>query len=310
MAIREGEVAGIPARVCRVSFSGELAFEVNVDGRRGLELWEAIHGAGERDAVRHRGDARPPRREGLPDHRPGHRRHGDAARPRHGLDRLEDEARLHRQALVRARRHRARRPQAARRAAAARPERLLPEGAQLVADPAHAAVPMLGHVTSSYRSAALGRTFALALVASGRERIGETVLRADRRSPPRSSTPCSTTRRERAVMAVLRELELEAQVSVRGEPQPASRSSRTRPPRSTADVLWLGPDEWLVLGGRRGGLPGRPAAAVDVSANRVVLRARRRRTRRTCSRRAARSTCTRRSSRPAAARRRCSPARR
>src|SRR6476619_5189674 len=31
MAIREGVVAGIPARVCRVSFSGELAFEVNVD---------------------------------------------------------------------------------------------------------------------------------------------------------------------------------------------------------------------------------------------------------------------------------------
>ena len=47
MAIREGEVAGIPARVCRISFSGELAFEVNVDGRRGLELWEAIYAAGE-----------------------------------------------------------------------------------------------------------------------------------------------------------------------------------------------------------------------------------------------------------------------
>ena len=34
---------------------------------------------------------------------------------------------------------------------------------------------MLGHVTSSYDSAALGRTFALALVRSGRERIGETL---------------------------------------------------------------------------------------------------------------------------------------
>jgi sarcosine oxidase subunit alpha len=32
---------------------------------------------------------------------------------------------------------------------------------------------MLGHVTSSYRSAALGRTFALALVKGGRDRIGE-----------------------------------------------------------------------------------------------------------------------------------------
>ena len=36
MAIRDGAVAGIPARVCRISFSGELAYEVNVDGRRGL----------------------------------------------------------------------------------------------------------------------------------------------------------------------------------------------------------------------------------------------------------------------------------
>jgi sarcosine oxidase, subunit alpha len=34
---------------------------------------------------------------------------------------------------------------------------------------------MLGHVTSSYRSAALGRPFALALVAGGRDRIGQTI---------------------------------------------------------------------------------------------------------------------------------------
>lgn len=35
---------------------------------------------------------------------------------------------------------------------------------------------MLGHVTSSYPSATLGGTFALALLANGRHRIGETVL--------------------------------------------------------------------------------------------------------------------------------------
>ncbi len=57
-------------------------------------------------------------------------------------------------------------------------DELLPEGAQLVAldaDLASIPVPMLGHVTSSYRSAALGRTFALALVKGGRDRIGERV---------------------------------------------------------------------------------------------------------------------------------------
>jgi sarcosine oxidase subunit alpha len=34
---------------------------------------------------------------------------------------------------------------------------------------------MVGHVTSSYRSASLGRTFALAMVQGGRERMGNTI---------------------------------------------------------------------------------------------------------------------------------------
>ena len=72
-------------------------------------------------------------------------------------------------------------------------------------------------------------------------------------------------------MAVLTELALDAQVSVRGELQEgfpvepntiASVHGRT--------VLWLGPDEWLVLGGREEDYRG-AAAAVDVSANRVVF---------------------------------------
>ncbi|MGO4425405.1 glycine cleavage T C-terminal barrel domain-containing protein, partial [Streptomyces sp. MCAF7] len=57
----------------------------------------------------------------------------------------------------------------------------LPEGTQLVAPdvpitPEAGPVPMLGHVTSSYHSPALGRPFALALVADGRARVGETLL--------------------------------------------------------------------------------------------------------------------------------------
>jgi sarcosine oxidase subunit alpha len=54
------------------------------------------------------------------------------------------------------------------------PAERLPEGAQLVADPYVALpVPMVGHVTSSYVSAALGRTFALGLVLGGTDRVGE-----------------------------------------------------------------------------------------------------------------------------------------
>jgi sarcosine oxidase subunit alpha len=51
----------------------------------------------------------------------------------------------------------------------------LPEGAQLVDVDSAPPAAMIGHVTSSYQSAALGRTFALAMVRRGSERHGETV---------------------------------------------------------------------------------------------------------------------------------------
>jgi sarcosine oxidase subunit alpha len=62
------------------------------------------------------------------------------------------------------------------------PGDVLPEGAQLVETAlkplrgrAAAPVPMIGHVTSSYLSPALGRSIALGLVKNGRARIGSTV---------------------------------------------------------------------------------------------------------------------------------------
>ena len=42
MAFREGNIADIPARVIRVSFTGELSFEINVSPRNMLALWEKI----------------------------------------------------------------------------------------------------------------------------------------------------------------------------------------------------------------------------------------------------------------------------
>ncbi len=46
MSIREGTIAGIPARVSRVSFTGELSFEINVWSRHLPELWGKIMEAG------------------------------------------------------------------------------------------------------------------------------------------------------------------------------------------------------------------------------------------------------------------------
>jgi sarcosine oxidase subunit gamma len=72
------------------------------------------------------------------------------------------------------------------------------------------------------------------------------------------------------VTAALSEPPIAAQVSVRGEPLPGFPVE----PNTVAEVdgrtvLWLGPDEWLVLEGREQDFSG--AAAVDVSANRVCV---------------------------------------
>ena len=46
MAFRDGTVAGLPARVGRVSFTGEVSFEINVAPRHLPELWDRIMRAG------------------------------------------------------------------------------------------------------------------------------------------------------------------------------------------------------------------------------------------------------------------------
>ncbi|GAA1225120.1 sarcosine oxidase subunit alpha family protein [Kitasatospora nipponensis] len=179
MTARETRLAnGVPARICRISFSGELAFEVNVASWYGLATWESVVRAGEGLDITPYGTETmhvlraekgypivgqdtdgtvTPRDLGM---------EWVISRQKHFIGERSlsrpDTARSDRRQLV--------------GLLPVDPTVLLPEGAQLVADagvspPAKA----LGHVTSSYRSAALGRTFALALVAGGRERLGETV---------------------------------------------------------------------------------------------------------------------------------------
>ncbi len=184
MAIREGEVAGIPARVCRISFSGELAFEVNVDGRRGLELWQALVAAG--DPTPYGTETMHVLRaeKGYPII--GQDTDGTVTPQDLGMDWIVSKQKrdfLGKRSFARPDTARADRKQLVA-LLPLDPGAVLPEGAQLVADPAlPPPAPMLGHVTSSYRSAALGRSFALALVRGGRGRIGE-IVHAPLATPP------------------------------------------------------------------------------------------------------------------------------
>ncbi|PWI13634.1 ferredoxin [Streptomyces sp. Act143] len=178
MAWRETTVAGIEARVCRISFSGELAYEINVSPWQALPLWEAVHEAGAPYGITPYGT------ETM------HVLRAEKGYPIIGQD-TDGTVTPHDLGMSWA--VSKKKPdfigkRSYARADTARPDRkhlvgllpedpaaFLPEGTQLVADSALPAppVPMLGHVTSSYRSAALGRTFALALIKGGRDRIGE-----------------------------------------------------------------------------------------------------------------------------------------
>ena len=184
MTFRETTLAsGVPARICRISFSGELAFEVNVAGWYGRAAWEQVHAAGQDLGITPYGTETMHvlrAEKGYPI--VGQDTDGTVTPQDAGMAWVvsplkdfvgkrsfsrPDTARTDRKHLV--------------GLLPADGSTRLPEGTQLVADgvpvtPAAGPVPMLGHVTSSYHSQALGRPFALGLVAGGRDRIGQTVL--------------------------------------------------------------------------------------------------------------------------------------
>lgn len=178
MAWRETAVAGIEARVCRISFSGELAYEINVSPWEALTLWQALHEAGSPYGITPYGT------ETM------HVLRAEKGYPIIGQDTdgTVTPQDLGMNWVVSKKKPDFIGKRSYARADSVRPDRkhlvgllpedpgtFLPEGTHLVADSELPAppVPMLGHVTSSYRSAALGRTFALALIKGGRDRIGE-----------------------------------------------------------------------------------------------------------------------------------------
>ena len=186
MTFRETTLAsGVPARICRISFSGELAFEINVAGWYGLSTWEQVYAAGEDLGITPYGTETMHvlrAEKGYPI--VGQDTDGTVTPQDAGMEWIistkkdfvgrrsysrEDTRRTDRKHLV--------------GVLPVDRSTVLPEGTQLVATGTRLdglsngePVPMLGHVTSSYRSAALGRPFGLALIKSGRDRIGEVLL--------------------------------------------------------------------------------------------------------------------------------------
>jgi sarcosine oxidase subunit alpha len=177
MRWRDAVVAGVPAVVCRISFSGELAYEVNVAAWHGQEVWRSLMTAGADAGITAYGtEAMHVLRaeKGYPI--VGQDTDGTVTPDDLGLGwaiRTSGKDFLGRRSLSRPDTARTDRKQLVGLLPEAH-DLLLTEGAHIVERPSLGTppVPYLGHVTSSYDSVALGRTFALALVASGRDRIG------------------------------------------------------------------------------------------------------------------------------------------
>lgn len=183
MAFRETVLAsGIPARICRISFSGELAFEVNVAGWYGLCVWEQVFEAGQEFGVTPYGtETMHVLRAEKAFPIVGQDTDGTVTPQDLGMEWVVSKTKdfIGKRSYARADTSREDRKQLVG-VLPLDPSFRLPEGAQLITagtpvTPEQGPVPMEGHVTSSYRSAALERTFGLALVRNGRQRIGETL---------------------------------------------------------------------------------------------------------------------------------------
>jgi sarcosine oxidase subunit alpha len=182
LAVREGRLAGLPARVFRISFSGELGYEINVPTGRATALWQAVRRAGDAFGLMPYGlEALDVLRIEKGHLSVGTEIDGRTTADDLGLGRLVSRNKpFIGRALL-------------ERAALSGPDRLqlvgllagdgrtpIPPAAQIVADghgeDPHDKVPSLGHVTAAIESPNLGKPVALALVRDGRARLGETLV--------------------------------------------------------------------------------------------------------------------------------------
>ena len=179
MGVTQGAICGIPTLLFRVSFSGELGYEVNVPADYGRTVCEAIHAAGLAHGITPYGT------ETMHVLRAekgyiivGQDTDGTVTPDDVGLSWAIGRNKVDfvgKRSLARAATKDPQRKQLVGLCTASA-DTVLEEGAQVV-ESAGQKPPMklLGHVSSSYFSAALGRSIALALVAGGRARLGQTL---------------------------------------------------------------------------------------------------------------------------------------
>ncbi|MGB8327410.1 MAG: glycine cleavage T C-terminal barrel domain-containing protein, partial [Steroidobacteraceae bacterium] len=180
MGVVRGHICAVPMLLFRVSFSGELGFEINVPADYGAAVWEAVYAAGQAHEITPYGtEAMHVLRAEKGYIIVGQETDGTVTPDDVGLSWAIGKNKtdfVGKRSLERP----------AMRAAGRKqlvglltqdPAVVLEEGAQVVASAGRRPpMQMIGHVTSSYASAVLGHSIALAMVVDGRARMGETLF--------------------------------------------------------------------------------------------------------------------------------------
>ncbi len=177
---RDGTVAGVKARIYRISFTGELSFEVNVAAHHGRYIWEQLMAAGKDfDITPYGTEAMHVLRAEKGFIIVGQDTDGSVTPYDMNMAWIIGKNKafsfIGKRSLARSDTSREDRKQFVG-LKPLDPTELLPEGAQIVNDPGESLpMNMQGHVTSSYYSANLEHSFALALLKGGHNRMGEVV---------------------------------------------------------------------------------------------------------------------------------------
>jgi len=179
MSVREGRICGVQTRLFRVSFTGELGYEVNVPSDYGRAVWEAIWANVEKvGGCAYGTEAMHVLRAEKGYIIVGQETDGTVTPDDLGLTWAIGKNKrdfVGKRSLTRPDMVKPDRKQLVG-LITEDPKIVLEEGAQVTreADPPKG-TPALGHVTSAYWSDAAGRSIALALVSGGRARTGETL---------------------------------------------------------------------------------------------------------------------------------------
>ena len=179
MSVREGKIGGVPTRLFRVSFTGELGFEINVPADFGEAVWELVWQEAQKyDAVAYGTEAMHVLRAEKGYIIIGQETDGTMVPDDVGLSWAVGKTKpdfVGKRGMMRPDLVAPGRKQLVG-LFTTDPKTVLEEGAQVTAS-ANPAIGSraLGHVTSAYWSEALGRSIALAVVMDGRAQMGETL---------------------------------------------------------------------------------------------------------------------------------------